>query len=99
MAKWASQRKNTDVQLQPKQSPVVSVFEDYPSVSDLSFADHASSVDLFFADCTTVHLSSLLSCVFCPRKFNDSELRDEIARKEYSISRICQKCQDKVFAK
>jgi len=35
------------------------------------------------------------SCAGC--KTPDLNFRDELSRKEYSISRLCQKCQDEVF--
>ena len=35
------------------------------------------------------------SCVFC--KGSADTFRDELSRKEYGISRLCQKCQDEVF--
>jgi hypothetical protein len=34
-------------------------------------------------------------CVFC--KQDADEFRDELSRREYRISGICQKCQDNVF--
>ena len=34
-------------------------------------------------------------CPFCNNKI--SEFRDELSRKEYGISGLCQSCQDKVF--
>lgn len=36
-------------------------------------------------------------CPFCGRKIEPSEFRDEISRREYQISGLCQKCQDKIF--
>lgn len=34
----------------------------------------------------------------CGREINpETEFRDEISRREYTISGMCQKCQDKVF--
>jgi hypothetical protein len=37
-------------------------------------------------------------CVMCGEKINpDKDFRDDISRKEYDISGLCQKCQDKVF--
>ena len=34
-------------------------------------------------------------CMFCRGKA--TEFRDALSRKEYEISGVCQKCQDKVF--
>ena len=34
-------------------------------------------------------------CVIC--KGDASSFRDELSRKEYTISGLCQKCQDKTF--
>jgi len=37
-------------------------------------------------------------CVFCATPINpETEFRDECSRREYRISGICQKCQDKTF--
>jgi len=36
-------------------------------------------------------------CVFCKKKVNLSDFRDALSLKEYRISGICQKCQDKIF--
>lgn len=36
------------------------------------------------------------TCVFCTEP--DMNFRDELSRKEYRISGLCQKCQDKVFS-
>jgi hypothetical protein len=36
-------------------------------------------------------------CVFCGKPA--TEFRDELSRKEYYISGICQECQDKTFGK
>lgn len=34
----------------------------------------------------------------CGREGIEGEFRDELSRKEYSISGLCQKCQDEVFS-
>ena len=34
-------------------------------------------------------------CPFCKQAIG--EFRDALSRKEYSISGLCQKCQDKIF--
>lgn len=37
-------------------------------------------------------------CVFCAKPINpETEFRDECSRREFTISGICQKCQDKTF--
>lgn len=38
-------------------------------------------------------------CVFCHEPINMKDFRNELSRKEYRISGICQKCQDDVFGK
>lgn len=36
-------------------------------------------------------------CPLCNTEISLEEFKDELNRKEYSISRLCQKCQDKIF--
>jgi len=36
-------------------------------------------------------------CVFCKTPINEMGFRDELSKKEYSISGLCQKCQDNIF--
>lgn len=37
-------------------------------------------------------------CVFCGEEVDiEKDFRDDLSRKEWEISHICQKCQDKVF--
>jgi len=38
-------------------------------------------------------------CVFCHNKINMEDFRDDLSRKEYNISGLCQKCQDDTFGK
>jgi len=38
-------------------------------------------------------------CPFCKQKINPKEFRDERSRREYQISGLCQKCQDKTFGR
>lgn len=39
-------------------------------------------------------------CVFCKKPIDpDKDFRNEISRKEFEISGICQACQDSVFGK
>ena len=35
-------------------------------------------------------------CPFCKEKI-ENNFKDELSRKEYKISGLCQKCQDKMF--
>lgn len=36
-------------------------------------------------------------CPFCAAKVNEEEFRDEASRKEFSLSGLCQNCQDDFF--
>ncbi len=36
-------------------------------------------------------------CPLCGRTINVDEFRDDLSRKEYRISGLCQMCQDEVF--
>ena len=36
-------------------------------------------------------------CVFCKEPINMDDFEDEISKREYFISGICQKCQHEVF--
>lgn len=36
-------------------------------------------------------------CPICGQKINLNEFRDTLSLKEYSISGLCQKCQDRIF--
>jgi len=38
-------------------------------------------------------------CVECKKRVFINRLRDELNRKEYAISALCQECQDKVFGR
>lgn len=39
-------------------------------------------------------------CVFCKKPIDpDNDFRNEISRKEFEISGICQSCQDDLFGK
>jgi len=41
-----------------------------------------------------------LVCVTCgSRKISPEDFRDDLSRKEFAISRMCQECQDSVFGK
>ena len=36
-------------------------------------------------------------CVFCGEEVSEDDLRDETSKREYSISGMCQSCQDEIF--
>ena len=36
-------------------------------------------------------------CPFCHKTINTEDFKDELSIKEYKISGLCQKCQDKTF--
>ena len=36
-------------------------------------------------------------CWYCGEVVNDNSFRDNLSKKEFQISRLCQKCQDIVF--
>lgn len=36
-------------------------------------------------------------CAWCAKPMSPDEFRDALSRKEFSISGMCQKCQDKTF--
>jgi len=36
-------------------------------------------------------------CVRCGRPVNDGDFRDEVSKKEYYLSGLCQKCQDEIW--
>ena len=38
-------------------------------------------------------------CPFCKRQIVADEFRDDLSRKEHSISGLCQNCQDETFGK
>jgi hypothetical protein len=43
-------------------------------------------------------ITGIARCTTCPRTFNlNTEFRDELSRKEFKISGMCQVCQDSVF--
>ena len=59
------------------------------------------SIDKAIAELTGIdRKDSILNntCVFCNKEINPvTEFRDELSRKEFTISGICQACQDKTF--
>ena len=38
-------------------------------------------------------------CPICKNSIKEEDFRDNLSRKEYSISGLCQKCQDEIFGK
>lgn len=36
-------------------------------------------------------------CPFCEKAVKADEFRDELSRKEFKISGLCQSCQDEIF--
>jgi uncharacterized CHY-type Zn-finger protein len=44
-----------------------------------------------------LHLTQQGNCPTCRKPINDDDFKDELSRKEYTISGMCQVCQDKVF--
>jgi len=36
-------------------------------------------------------------CPFCKKPVNENDFLDELPKKEFRISGLCQKCQDEVF--
>lgn len=37
------------------------------------------------------------ACPICAKPIVDTDFKDELSRKEFRISGMCQKCQDQVF--
>ena len=37
------------------------------------------------------------NCPFCKKPVLESDFKDALSKKEYSISGLCQKCQDSIF--
>lgn len=44
-----------------------------------------------------VRLVSEGYCPFCKAEVKDSSFKDEVSRREFKISGLCQVCQDKTF--
>ena len=36
-------------------------------------------------------------CPFCTREVKEEDLKNELSKKEYNISGLCQRCQDDFF--
>ena len=45
-----------------------------------------------------VSLVGLGKCLFCKKEVNLKDFKDLLSMKEFKISGICQKCQDKTFS-
>lgn len=40
----------------------------------------------------------MINCIWCSKEFEiEKEFRNEISLREFKISGLCQKCQDKIF--
>ncbi len=57
-----------------------------------------------FLDCVSQNLFGRKEsdglCITCGSdKVNPEDFRDDLSRKEFTISHICQKCQDEIFEK
>ncbi len=46
-----------------------------------------------------VDLVEQMKCPFCKKDINQSDFRNEISKTEYTISGLCQNCQDEMFGK
>lgn len=44
-----------------------------------------------------VSLVKLGKCPFCHIETSENDFKDELSKREYKISGLCQKCQDSVF--
>lgn len=44
-----------------------------------------------------VKLSNAGKCPFCRQEVQMKDFTDELSKKEYGISGLCQKCQDETF--
>lgn len=43
-------------------------------------------------------VDEIVKCGFCNKEFNPmKDLKDNLSKREYCISKLCQKCQDEVF--
>ena len=46
-----------------------------------------------------VELVELGLCPFCKKKIKNSDFRNQLSKKEFTISGLCQNCQDEMFGK
>jgi len=44
-----------------------------------------------------VKMKNAGKCPFCGKDVDDKEFRDDLSRREFKISGLCQECQDKMF--
>lgn len=64
------------------------------------FAEKHPQVDAFIQNLMGKNRTKIIMnghCMTCNNEFVTDNLRDEISEKEYSISGMCQECQDKAF--
>ena len=54
-------------------------------------------VDILFP--VEAGLKAIGNCPICIKPINGEDFRNDISRKEFGISGMCQKCQDSVFGK
>jgi len=61
----------------------------------------ATAIDQLLTSFTGVDRKASITanqCVFCKKSIDpNTEFRDALSRKEFTISGICQKCQDQTF--
>jgi hypothetical protein len=38
-------------------------------------------------------------CPFCKKEIDENDFRDELSKREYKISGLCQACMDSIFGK
>ena len=44
-----------------------------------------------------VELVEQNKCPLCKKDINQNDFKDELSKKEFTISGMCQKCQDEIF--
>jgi hypothetical protein len=49
------------------------------------------------AKMTTAQAAEQAVCIFCNASCQPKDFRDDESRREYELSKMCQKCQDGVF--
>jgi len=62
---------------------------------NLSILEKAQKSGLIHPD--TIERLKNRQCPLCSNSINFEEFKDELALKEFTISGICQKCQNKIF--
>lgn len=69
--------------------------ESWPPASNKSRAME-ETLDTFSRECFGTDRRK--TCAICPStKIGRDDFRDDLSRKEYGISRLCQACQDSIF--